>query len=448
MSMQILTRLRHGISSVLRGQGTATGATGASEPDDRDTARQDGTRQDGTRRDMHQGEARRGWREHARSAQRGGRERAGGRVTGPDGADDGPPAPVPPPIDREFERRYPSPGHDHRDGRPPAERGRNGTDQAPPPPRQGRPEPVQDPAAGGPAHSDLVPAHAVPPRFAPVSRASQMAWLLPQEPASPPGVAADQARVGDLRIRAASVVGAGHRCERPAKPRQDAYRVAQDATGDHLIIAVADGMSDSSRAELGASVAVGTAVGLLRRELDQGVPPDRLSVERIFAEVAGNIAAAARERGLDPAHVRTTLALAVLPTRSTGVRRIAWAGQLADTHLWMLRRQRWQCLTGEAKEQFDGSVLSAFLPHYPQAARAILFDLNEAVAVALLSDGVADAFSQVDGAEHWFADRWRDPPPLASFMLDVDFQAKGLLDDRTAVVVWPHAPGGPEAARP
>jgi hypothetical protein len=314
-------------------------------------------------------------------------------------------------------------------------------------PRQVPAEPAPAPP-GGTAHSDLVPAYAVPPRFAFVSKASQLAWLLPDEPASPPGVAADQARVGSLRIRAASVVGASHRCERPAKPRQDAYRVAQDAMGRHLIVAVADGMSDSSRAELGASVAVATAVALLRRELDQGVPLEELSVAQLFQDVANSIVAAARDRGLGPADVRTTLAVAVLPTRSTGVRRLAWAGQLADTHAWMLRGQRWECLTGEAKDRYDGSALRAFLPHRPQDAQAILFDLNEASALAVLTDGVADAFSDVDGAERWFADRWREPPPLASFILDVDFEAKGLLDDRTAVVVWPQADGAPETARP
>ena len=35
--------------------------------------------------------------------------------------------------------------------------------------------------------------------------------------------------------------------------RQDAYRLGRDATGDYLVIAVADGASNSRRSDLGAA---------------------------------------------------------------------------------------------------------------------------------------------------------------------------------------------------
>jgi hypothetical protein len=88
------------------------------------------------------------------------------------------------------------------------------------------------------------------------------------------------------------------------------------------------------------------------------------------------------------------------------------------------------------KDSYNGSSLSAFLPHTPEAAAERTFPFGDGDTVAVLSDGVADAFSEVSGADAWFADRWRRPPPLASFLLDVDFDARQQLDDRTAVVVW------------
>lgn len=315
------------------------------------------------------------------------------------------------------------------------------------------PEPAPAPSTSRPAVSTvekaLVPEQAVAPRFVPGSRASQMPWLLPMESASPSGVAADQARLRNLEVRAASVIGAGHRCEEPVKPRQDAYRVARDRTGRHLVVAVADGMSDSARSELGASVAVATAVALVRRHLDGGKEVADLRARELFGEVSDALVQAARDRRLDPADVRTTLAVAVLPAYHAAKEvATAWVAQIADTHLWRLDDDGWQCLTGGAKDTYDGSVLDAFLPHRPEAARGATFDFAGDDTVAVLSDGVADAFAEVSGAGPWFAERWRRPPPLASFVLDVDFEAKGLQDDRTAVVVWAgHQPATGGAAR-
>ncbi|MDI6104631.1 protein phosphatase 2C domain-containing protein [Actinoplanes sp. NEAU-A12] len=334
--------------------------------------------------------------------------------------------------------------------------------EGPPPGHQRRtspPAPVPPEAApSSPAPATTAPPAAVSPvefaadahevrapRFVAGSKASRMPWLLPTESASPPGVAADQGVLGDLEVRAASVVGSGHRCGDPVKPRQDAYRVARDRAGDHLVLAVADGMSDSLRSELGASVAVGTAVALLRRYLDDNRPLSGLRADDLFRDVAGALVQAAKDRGLDPHDVRTTLAVAVLPTRCRPDRPVeGWVAQIADTHLWRREPGSWKCLTGAEKDSFDGSVLNSFLPHVPQAARGTLFTLAWGDTVAVLSDGVSDAFSYVPGATSWFADRWRDPPPLASFLLDVDYEAKQMHDDRTAVVVWA---GGSETSR-
>jgi len=329
---------------------------------------------------------------------------------------------------------------------PPEERQHRATA---PPHASPRPTATSGPAPSGTPPSEPAeprvrandPRDAVPPWFAPGSPAARLPWVLTVDPSPAPGVAADQASLGDLAVRAASVVGPGHRCEEPASPRQDAYRLGRDASGHHLIAAVADGMSDSRRAELGAQVAVARAVALVRSHLDGGGRPEELSAPQVFAEVARAVAGAAADRSLDPADVRTTLTVLVVPAYpDRDGCRVAWAGRVADTHVW-LREDGWTRVTGEAKPTLDGNVLRDFLPHVPGAATGTAFVVPPDAVLGVLSDGVGDLFDD-EAAARWFATRWAAPPPLASFILDVDFEAKGHLDDRTAVVVWCGAAAG------
>ncbi|GAA0955710.1 protein phosphatase 2C domain-containing protein [Virgisporangium aurantiacum] len=308
-----------------------------------------------------------------------------------------------------------------------------------PDPSRPSPEPPEDVRADHPRPaftSPLRPETAVPPRFGVGSTAARLPWLLPEEHAAPSGVAADQAVLGALTVRAASVIGPGNRCARPARPRQDAYRIAQDRAAEHLIVAVADGMSDSARAEFGAMVAVGKAVGLVRNRLDRGERVDDLRVRGLFADVAAGILAAADERGLGAEDVRTTLTVAVIPTGPAAAPRTAWVGHVADTTVWLCDARSWQRVTRNVKDSFNGSALRTFMPHHPDTALSHTFTVTAGATVAVFSDGVADSFDEVPGAAEWLADRWQEPPPLASFVLDVDFDAKAQHDDRTAVVVW------------
>jgi hypothetical protein len=291
--------------------------------------------------------------------------------------------------------------------------------------------------------SPVDPKAAVPPRFGAGSEAARLPWFLPEEPAAPSGVAADQATLGALTVRAASVVGPGHRCARPAGPRQDAYRIAQDGAAAHLIVAVADGMSDSVRAEFGAMVAVGKAVGLVRNRLDRGEQVVDLRARTLFTDVAAGIVAAAEERGLSAEDVRTTLTVAVIPAGPAATPRTAWVGHVADTTVWLRDARSWRQVTANVKDSFDGGALRTFMPHHHDAAINHTFTVTAGATVAILSDGVADSFNEIPGAAEWFAERWREPPPLGSFVLDVDFDAKTQHDDRTAVVVWcDHDPHG------
>jgi hypothetical protein len=269
------------------------------------------------------------------------------------------------------------------------------------------------------------------------SPAARYPWLLPVDPAHP-GLTADEACLGDLEVRAASIVGPGHRCEDPAGPRQDVYRLGRDRAGEHLIVAVADGVSTSARSDLGATVAASAAVVEVRRRLDSGCTVAQLQAAAVFDAVARQMLGAARDRGVPAQAVACALLVAVVPARpqARGGRGV-WFGHLADVSAWSSAGSAgWRRLTGEEKTGLDRNTVDAVLPLHPQRAVDVRRDVAGAATLAILSDGVSDAFAEVEGARFWFAQRWAEPPPLASFVLDVNFEARGQLDDRTAVVVW------------
>ncbi|WP_191971540.1 protein phosphatase 2C domain-containing protein [Streptomyces luteolifulvus] len=296
------------------------------------------------------------------------------------------------------------------------------------------------PAPTGHAAHSRAPAADAVPRFGAGSKAQRFPWLLPVRPAAS-GVAADEARLGDLAVRAASLVGPGHRCQEPATARQDAYRLARDATGDHLLLAVADGVSSSAHAELGATVAASTAVNHLRRRLDEPHGAARLSAAELFEETATAMRREAARRGLDPSDVCAVLFTAVIPTRPstpTGARTM-WAAWLGDASLWRLDQDRWRYAAGDRKSTsggYDSNAVQDTLPADPHAVRETLLDLRPGDVVSLVSDGVGDGLATIEELNAYLADRWRTPLPVAAYLSDVGFDAERFLDDRTSVTVW------------
>lgn len=281
------------------------------------------------------------------------------------------------------------------------------------------------------------PALMRPPVFGGAPRAARLPWLLPTEP-SQSGIAADEVRLGDLDVRAVSLIGASHRCEEPATARQDAYRLGRDAAGRYLVVAVADGLSDSRRSDLGAMVAARCAVDVVREALDRGAAPDIRWLE-VFRVTASTVASAAKQSGLSAMEVCTALIVAIIPAEPDhrdGGRRV-WLASLADVSAWQRSEAGWRMLAGDPKQDvFDRNAVHHFLPCHPDQVTAVCHDLPPGATITIVSDGVGDALTGVPGASTWFAQRWRTPPPLASFLLDVAYEARGQLDDRTAVTVW------------
>ncbi|TKK85248.1 protein phosphatase 2C domain-containing protein [Herbidospora galbida] len=263
--------------------------------------------------------------------------------------------------------------------------------------------------------------------------AARLPWRLPDEPALA-GISADAVTVGGLMVRAVSLVGPAHRCEEPAVPRQDAFRLGRDTAKNHLIVAVADGMSDSRRAHLGANVAVTALVARIRADLDQGMAPDPAEV---FLDAARQMAGAAWQQGGTEDDVRAAALAAVIPLRADPAgRRSVWLAGLADVGAWLHAPGRWSRLLGAPKTGLDAGQLTEFLPFHPERVTPAIVDVAPGAVLTFATDGLGDALDGTGALAVWFAERWARPPHILDYIGDVGFDAPGLLDDRTAVTVW------------
>lgn len=272
------------------------------------------------------------------------------------------------------------------------------------------------------------------------SVAGRAVWRMPDY-ATQSGVALDAARLGDLDVRAASVVGPSHRCAAPADPRQDAYALLQAASGRYLVIAVADGVSSSKRSELGARVAVTAAVRILVSALDATRQPERIDAVSLFQRVAGEMYGTAQHRQVDPNQVACLLVVAVVPTvpERDGSRRV-WTAQVGDVSVWTCGRNGLSRRTGVSKGGLDYNSVSEVLPAHAEAATVETLVLREGDGLAVMTDGLGDVLENVHGASRFYASRWARPPAPVAFLADLMADANGQLDDRTAVVVWTGAP--------
>lgn len=282
------------------------------------------------------------------------------------------------------------------------------------------------------------------PKFGPGSKAHNVPWRVPEGP-FPSGVAADQAQVGSLAVRGASVVGPGHRCggnggAEPGVPRQDAYRIGRTRDDSFLILAVADGISNARLSDTGANAAASYTVRVLRELLEAGPDIAGLDPAIVFKKVAEQVADTASARAVSGSELATVLIASVLTVpKRRGEAARGWVAWVGDSSGWVLdaEQKSWEQRFGDRKNQgeYASNALAAALPDHPEAVQAVEFDLRGGAALALVTDGVGDAWTRRRVNEH-FAGRWRRPLPIAEFLNDVDFDAPQRMDDRTAVVVW------------
>lgn len=287
---------------------------------------------------------------------------------------------------------------------------------------------------------EFEPVNVSVPRIGRGSKAQRSPWRLPAQPSPVSGIVADEAVLGALTVRAASLVGPGHRSADPATVRQDAYRLGRDVAGEHLVIAVADGVSSSRRSDLGATVAVSAAVASAVELLRAGYSPTEQWAPTLFSTVAQRIRQEAADRSLFDDDVCTVLITAILPARprEDGPWQ-AWIGWLGDVSLWQLSDGRWRHAAGDRKRD-DGGIasnsLSAVLPRSPEAAQGHLLQLSPGSVLTFVTDGVGDGLAGLPDLNNLLASRWASPPPIADFINHVGYDAEQFHDDRSAVTVW------------
>jgi hypothetical protein len=277
-----------------------------------------------------------------------------------------------------------------------------------------------------------------PPLFGDrASAAHNRPWHLPAR-MTQPGISADEATLGRLIVRAASIVGPGHRCDEPALPRQDAYALARDLSGRWLAIAVADGLSSGHRSDLGAETAANTAVRMIIDSLDQGLQAD---FPGVFAAVASRLVAEAQRLGVAPTELSTVLLAGLIDSQpnSQGVHaaRFAWVG---DVSVITPRSGGWDTIGGDVKSTKDSglesNVVAASLPAEPEQVQAKSANLSPGSCVVFATDGVSDVIRMERSASDHFYQRWQRPISAADFLNDISYEARGHQDDRTAVGVW------------
>jgi hypothetical protein len=268
------------------------------------------------------------------------------------------------------------------------------------------------------------------------SAAHNRPWHLPPR-LTQPGISADEATLGHLTVRAASIVGPGHRCEEPALPRQDAYALGRDASGRWLAIAVADGLSSGRRSDLGAQTAAHTAVQLLIDAINQG---ERVDFPGVFAKVAARLVDDAQHLELPPTELSTVLIAGYIDSQPNAqgahTAAFAWVG---DVCVITPRGGGWETIGGDAKSTKDGlesNVVAASLPSEPHQVKSQSAKLSAGSCIVFATDGVSDVIRMERSASDYFYRRWQRPIPAADFLTDISYEARGHQDDRTAVGVW------------
>lgn len=283
--------------------------------------------------------------------------------------------------------------------------------------------------------------YAAVPVFGRGARAHSFPWLTPSRTV-PNGIAADRAQVGGLALRAASIVGPGHRCEEPVVPRQDAYRISRDSRNRFALVAVADGLSSGKQSELGANAAVSSAVSLLRDEIEKGVHPKTVDIRWLYATIAEGMNQQAANRRLSSHDVDAVMIAAVVETPSyDGADAFAWLSWIGDVSAWLLlpNSDVWKFVAGDRKDDSDemsSNAVAGTLPGTPERVETMAIRVPPGAALALVSDGVGDALASIEAANRYFARAWASPPSAAAFLNDVSYDAERFIDDRTAVVVW------------
>lgn len=238
----------------------------------------------------------------------------------------------------------------------------------------------------------------------------------------------------------------GHLHRHNGAPRQDDFAVHHLPDG-RVIVAVADGVSQSPQSHLGASIVIKQAAEWIRTNL--GPDTADLDWSALISNTAYALTVAAQTLfGLDePDPVRalqelaTTLVCAVIEPVGPGVLR-AHLVAVGDSSAWVLTAGEFIEVLG-GKTTLDGGLASSAvtaLPCVPTHLAPTVFEFQDNAVLLIGTDGIGDPLGAGQGS---VGDLLRDvlarphPPSLIEFAYAVDFSRETFDDDRTLVAVWP-----------
>jgi hypothetical protein len=249
----------------------------------------------------------------------------------------------------------------------------------------------------------------------------------------------------------------GHLHRHNGAPRQDDFAVHHLPDG-RVIVAVADGVSQSPQSHLGASIVIKQAAEWIRTNL--GPDTADLDWSALISNAAYALTAAAQTLfGLDePDPVRaeqelaTTLVCAVIEPVGPGVLR-AHLVAVGDSSAWLLTAGKFIAVLG-GKPTLDGGLASSAvcaLPRVPTHLAPTVFEFQDNAVLLIGTDGIGDPLGAGHGS---VGDLFRGllarkyPPSLIEFAQAVDFSRETFDDDRTLVAVWPKGIGSTHIPEP
>ena len=260
-----------------------------------------------------------------------------------------------------------------------------------------------------------------------------------------PDVALDGWSTDTMTVRGVSQRGHLHRYN--GAPRQDDF-AAHHLPDGRVIVAVADGVSQSPQSHLGSTIAVTQAADWIRSHL--GPDTADLDWSALIKNTAYALAARAQILfGLDePDPVRaeqelaTTLVCAVIEPVKPGLLR-AHLVAVGDSSAWVLTAGEFIEILGGKAPLVEGGVASSAvsaLPRVPTQITPTVFEFLGDAVLLIGTDGIGDPLGTGHGG---VGDLFRDvlarpsPPSLIEFAHTVDFSRETFDDDRTLVAVWP-----------
>jgi serine/threonine protein phosphatase PrpC len=260
----------------------------------------------------------------------------------------------------------------------------------------------------------------------------------------------DFATVVPFEVRACTTRGLSHRHR--GTPRQDAFSVA--VSEDSVVVAVADGVSEGPWSHVAAETAARAACKLVveysgreNESIDWTQLSRRVSL-RILEEAEYRQIIDPPEEGasIDERITRCRSAMSCTLVVATARRQADHEGRFpvvlavlaGDSGVYLINREGLSLAIG-GKSDGDSLITSSAVRPLPGAVEPALVELSlgEDEGLIVVTDGLTDPIGDGTGeVGRELAERWRTPPTIDRFLLDVNFLRRSFDDDRTAVGVW------------